>query len=101
MNLHNTFQTWALEGGLPCIGIVGVLLWKYFSILRRRIKQSKNDFEKSYYKLFVIASSLLTLGGLVPSNTSNTVFFICLGIVYALDDEYRNNKIHTLLEIGR
>ena len=88
MNLHNSFQSWALEGGLPCLGIITLLLWKYFSILRRRIRQSKNDLEKTYYKLFIIVMICLLMEGLFHQIHQTPVFYIFLGIVYALDDKY-------------
>lgn len=88
MNLHNVFQTWALEGGLPCLGIITLLLWKYFSILRRRIRQSKNDLEKTYFKLFIIGMICLLVEGLFHQIHQTPIFFIFLGIVYALDDKY-------------
>lgn len=101
MNLHNVYQTWALEGGLPCLGIVTLLLWKYFSILRRRIRQSKNDLERSYYKLFVIGMVCLLVEGLFFQIHQTPVFFIFLGIVYALDNKKRDSNIHALSGTGR
>lgn len=101
MNLHNVYQTWALEGGLPCLGIVTLLLWKYFNILRRRIRQSKNDLERSYCKLFVIGMVCLLVEGLFHQIHQAPVFFIFLGIVYALDVKNRDSNIHTLPGIGR
>jgi O-Antigen ligase len=92
MNLHNVYQTWALEGGLPCVAIVASLLWKYFSILRRRIRQSKNYREKAYYKLFVVAMICLLVEGLFHQIHQTPVLFILLGIVYAFDD---NSKRRT------
>jgi hypothetical protein len=87
MNLHNVYQTWALEGGLPCIGIVALILWKYFSILRRRIRQSTSDLEKAYYKLFVVGMISLLVEGLFLQIHQTPVLFMFLGIVYALDDK--------------
>lgn len=86
MNLHNVYQTWALEGGLPCVAIVATLLWRYFSILRRRISQTKNDREKAYYKLFVVAMICLLVEGLFHQIHQTPVLFMFLGIVYALDN---------------
>lgn len=34
MPLHNSFQTWALEGGVPCLAIVAWILWRYLRSLR-------------------------------------------------------------------
>ena len=96
MNLHNTFQTWALEGGLPCLCIVAMLLWKYFRILRRRIIQSNNDLEKSYYKLFVIGMVCSLVVGLFHQIHQTPMLFILLGIVYALEDNNKNNNVHPL-----
>ena len=86
MNLHNVYQTWALEGGLPCLIIVAAVLWKYFRILRRRIRQSKNDREKAYYKLFVVGMICLLVQGLFLQIHQTPVLFMLLGIVYALDE---------------
>lgn len=101
MSLHNTFQTWALEGGLPCLGIVGLLLWKYFSILRKQIRQSKNYMEKLYYKLFVIGMACLIISGMFHQIHQAPVFFILLGIVYAFDNKYRDSTVQTFTGIGR
>jgi hypothetical protein len=86
MNLHNVYQTWAVEGGLACLVIVALVLWKYFSILRRRIKQSKNDWERAYYKLLIIGMICLLVEGLFHQVHQTPVLFMLLGIVYALDD---------------
>jgi hypothetical protein len=96
MNLHNTFQTWGLEGGLPCLGIATLLLWKYFSILRRRIRQSKNDSEKSCYKLFVIGMVCLLVAALFGQIHQTPMLFILLGIVYAFDEKKKNSRINPL-----
>jgi hypothetical protein len=98
MNLHNTFQTWALEGGLPCIAMVTFLLWKYFRILRKRISQSNNEPEKAYYKLFVIGMICLLWAGLFQQIHQTPVFFAFLGIVYALDE---NGGSSTGFRVGR
>lgn len=92
MNLHNTFQTWALEGGVPCLFISGLLIWKYFSILKKRIMLSKNNYEKIYYKLYVIAMICTLLNGLFHQIHQTPSLFILLGLVYALDPKY-NEKI--------
>jgi hypothetical protein len=101
MNLHNTFQTWALEGGLPCLGIATLLLWKYFSILRKRIRQSKNVLEKSYYKLFVIVMICLLVQGVFHQIHQAPIFYIFLGIVYSLDCKKRDSGMQTLLCMDR
>ena len=86
MNLHDVYQTWALEGGLPCLAIVALILWKYFSILRRRIRRSENDREKAYYKLLVVGMICLLVQGLFSQVHQTPVLFVLLGIVYALND---------------
>lgn len=91
-NLHNVFQTWALEGGLPCLCMVTLLLWKYFSILRRRISQSKNDLEQIYFKLLIIGMVCLLVQGLFHQIHQTPVFFILLGIVYGIHDKYSSYK---------
>lgn len=101
MNLHNVFQTWATEGGVPCLVIVTMLLWKYFNILLRRIRRSKNDLERSYCKLFVIGMICLLVQGLFHQIHQAPVFFIFLGIVYALDVKKRGGNIRALPGIGR
>ena len=84
MNLHNIYQTWALEGGLPCLIIVILLLWNYFKILIKKIRLSEKDFEKSYYKLLLIMMICLLVEGLFHQINQAPVFFILMGIVYAL-----------------
>ncbi len=100
MSLHNSFQTWALEGGLPCLGIVGLLLWKYFSILRKHIRQSKNDMEILYYKLFVIGMVCLLVAGMFHQIHQSPVFYMLLGIVYAFDNRYRDSNVQAFTGIG-
>lgn len=85
MSLHNVYQTWALEGGLPCLAIVFCLLWKYFHILFLKIRQSCDDRENSYYKLLVISMICLLVAGLFHQIHQTPVFFMLLGIVFALD----------------
>lgn len=89
MNLHNSFQTWALEGGVPCLVIVALLLWKYFRILQRRIRQSENELEKSYYKTYIVAMICLLVLGIFHQPHQMPIFFILFGIVYALDEKNR------------
>ena len=101
MNLHSTFQTLALEGGLPCVGIVTFLLWKYFSILRRRIKQSKIYLEKLYYKMFIIGMICLLVEGMFHQIHQTPMLFMFLGIVYALDDKDKYFNVGTLRYINR
>jgi hypothetical protein len=89
MSLHNSFQTWALEGGLPCLAIVTLLLWKYFGILRRRITQSESNIEKAYYKTYSIAMICSLIMGLFHQIHQTPVFYILLGSVYALGGKKR------------
>jgi len=89
MSLHNSFQTWALEGGVPCLAIVILLLWRYFRILRRQIRHSKNDMERSYYKTYIVAMICLIVLGFFHQPHQMPIFFILLGIVYALDEKNR------------
>jgi len=99
MNLHNVFQTWALEGGLPCLFIVTFLISKYFCILRTRIRHSKNDLEKSYCKLLIIVMICVLVEGLFNQIHQKPVFFIFLGIVYALDHKYGTIDLQALPKI--
>jgi hypothetical protein len=89
MNLHNTFMTWALEGGIPCVAIIFLILWKYFRILNKRIKQSEDIYERSYYKLLAISMICIFIRGLFHQIHQDPLFYIFIGIVYALDDRYR------------
>jgi O-antigen ligase len=101
MNLHNVYQTWALEGGLPCLMIVAFLLWKYFNILITRIRKSRDKLEKSYYKVLIIGMICLLVSGVFQQIHQTPVFYIFMGIVYALDDKYRNIKFQALSRIHR
>jgi O-antigen ligase len=100
VTLHNTYQTWALEGGVPCLLISVYLLWKYFNILVTRIRRSIDNTEKSYYKLLIISMCCLLLEGLFHQIHQTPVFFILIGIVYALElkfnkkNQLRQQKVH-------
>jgi len=85
MSLHNIFQTWGLEGGLPCLFIVAALLLKYFRILWRRIRESRTELEKSSYKAFAIEMICLLIFGLFHQIHQQPVLFMMLGIVFAFD----------------
>jgi O-antigen ligase len=92
MSLHNSFQTWALEGGVPCVVIVALLMWKYFSILKGRIRESKSEIETSCYKCFLIAMICLLVMGLFHQVQQMPILYILLGTVYALDEKRRNDN---------
>jgi O-antigen ligase len=87
MSLHNSFQTWALEGGVPCLVIVILLMWKYFSILSRKIRQSKGDTETSCYKSFQIAMISLLFMGFFHQVQQMPILYILLGTVYAFGEK--------------
>jgi len=84
MNLHNTYQTWLLEGGLPCVVLVLILLRRYFKTIRHMIKTSMNKYNKSYFKLLAISMICVLIEGLFHQIHQAPVFFIFIGLVYAL-----------------
>jgi len=89
MNLHNTLQTWVLEGGGPCLVIMTVLLWRYFRILRLRIRRTGSRAERSYYRTYAIAMICLLVMGLFHQVHQFPLFYALLGAVYALGAQDR------------
>src|SRR5207253_10054360 len=64
LSLHNSYQTWGLETGLPGIAIVAILLYRYFSILKRKICSNSEADENALAKACIIAMLVLLVMGL-------------------------------------
>lgn len=88
VNLHNTYQTWLLEGGILCILIVLVIMFRYFKILIHNIKYCTNPYDKSCYKLYVVVMICLIITGLFHQIHQTPVFYSVLGTVFALDKRH-------------
>jgi len=100
MNLHNTYQTWLLEGGLPCVVLVFMLLRRYFNIISRNIKTDKNNYNRAYFKLLAISMVCVLIEGLFHQIHQAPVFFILLGLVLALNSRLNYCKIINRNVIG-
>jgi len=85
MNLHNTYQTWLLEGGAPCVILVSILIWRYFKTIRQMIKKCTDNYYKSYCKLLAISMICVLIEGVFHQIHQAPVFFMLIGLVYALN----------------
>jgi hypothetical protein len=88
MPLHNSLQTWALEGGLPCLAIVGWMLSRYFRVLGMPLREGDDDAH-------ILASALrnamlvtLLMGFFHQPHQTPTMFGL-LGMAYAFARRYR------------
>lgn len=91
-SLHNSYQTWGLETGLPGIAIVGLLLYRYFSILKRKIDHAREPDEKLLGKACLIAMISLLVMGLFFQIHQSPAFFLLLGLVYSFEGEKRSRR---------
>lgn len=88
-SLHNSYQTWGLETGLPGMLVVGLLLYRYFRILSRRTSQTGEREEKAFGKACVIAMVSLLVMGLFFQIHQSPALFLLLGMVYSFESEKR------------
>jgi hypothetical protein len=79
-NLHNSFQTWALEGGVFCLIIVLLLFIVFF----RRVTQLKNKcisvYCRNQYRIISFSLISFTIFGLFHQLHQSLVFFFILSI---------------------
>jgi hypothetical protein len=91
MPLHNSLQTWALEGGLPCLAIVGWMLLRYFRVLAQPLGETDCDAR-------ILASALRNamvitlLTGLFHHPQQAPMLFALLGMGYAFARRYREPR---------
>ena len=81
MNLHNSFQTWALEGGFFLLLIIVYILYVYFKRSIYKIKCSQNQFEKNFHIIGLINIVSFAIFASYHQLHQNIIFFILLGIV--------------------
>lgn len=81
-NLHNSFLTWALEGGIFCVIIVAIMFLTYLRRSFKMIKVSDDHFSKSFYKVCIISLLTMSLYGLFHQLHQGFLFYVMLGIVF-------------------
>jgi hypothetical protein len=91
MPLHNSFQTWSLEGGVPCLAIVGWILWRYFRTLR--LPAAAGDADGTLQATALRCAMLGTLViGLFHQPHQAPMMFGLLGMAYAFARRYREPR---------
>lgn len=90
VNLHNSYQTWALEGGLICLIIIGYLFYKYIIISIARIKQSETYYERSFHIVGLISLVSFAIFASFHQLHQTIIFFIIIGIVFGAK---KNNHV--------
>ncbi len=83
-SVHNMYQAWLVEGGIPLIVIMLLSVLKYFKILRQKIKLSTTDNEKLLYKTLIVAMIQLLVTGIYHQVHQTQQFWMMFGFVYAL-----------------
>ncbi len=84
MSLHNTYQAWAVETGVPGVSIVALLLGRYFWILRRRLRAATSLEERYTLKALGIAMISVMVMALHHQMHQVPTLFMLLGMVYAV-----------------
>lgn len=82
VNLHNTFETWALEGGLLCLIIICVIIWKYIARSRHKIRNAKSEYERKFHIVGLVSLIPLAVFGAFHQLHQNIIFYILIGIVF-------------------
>jgi O-antigen ligase len=83
-SVHNSYQAWLLEGGIPLVVIVVSILFRYFKILRQRIKLSNSERDVLLYKVLAIVMIQQLAYGLYHTVQHTQMFWMSLGFVFAL-----------------
>ncbi len=85
MVLHNVYQSWLLEMGIIGLFFSFLILYKYFSIILKKLKQiPKFSTEWQFFTLMLSIMVGLLVGGWYGQLHRNPIFFIALGIVYGM-----------------
>lgn len=86
-NLHNSFQTWALEGGLFCLFIIGFLFFIFFRNCLSGLKSADLEIQKA--KLLLLSSMLsLFVFAFFHQLHQSLVFFIILSLGLTINTIY-------------
>lgn len=92
MNLHNSFQTWALEGGFFALLIVFFIFFIYIKRILFKIKRSNSTLEKNFHIVGLINIFSFIIFASYHQLHQNIVFFILLGIVL-MRKNVENNSV--------
>jgi hypothetical protein len=93
MNLHNSFQTWALEGGIFAIIIIIYIMYVYIKRSIYKIKISQNQFEKNFHTVGLINIVSFIIFASYHQLHQNIIFFILLGIVLKRKSVIKSNSL--------
>ena len=88
-SLHNSYQTWLLEGGLFCFLIVVFLFYRFFVILKTRIRKTTDNMERAFCKACGIAMISVFVFAFFHHPHQNPPMYMLLGMVYALPQRSR------------
>ena len=79
MNLHSTYETWLVEGGLLCSAVALVLLWRHFAALLRAALRLPVREERFFARACLIATIAILLMGLVHQIHQTPALWLLLG----------------------
>lgn len=86
-NLHNTFMTWALEGGAPVLIIVAILFWQLFMVIYRFWKRHATRMLSA--TLLVWLASGVLFGMFHQWHNSGT-FWVLFGFAFGCSKRYEH-----------
>lgn len=97
--LHNVYQAWLLEGGIPLVMIVFFLLFRYFRILVQQVRFTKTKDEVLFYKLLMAIMIQMLVVGWYHQIHEMQFFWMMFGLVFGL--KYRSDDQDTFSEQPR
>lgn len=93
MNLHNSFQTWALEGGLFLVIIVVYIMSAYIKRGIYKIKFSQDRLEKNFHIVGLVNILSFAIFASFHQLHQTFIFFILLGIVLKRKNIIKSNSL--------
>jgi SAM-dependent methyltransferase len=87
LSLHNIYTIWLLEGGLLCVAVVLVLVWRHVRALRRYVRSAPTPDQRAYGQACAIASLGIPIIGMFHQVHQTPAFWMLLGLAAACGAE--------------
>jgi hypothetical protein len=87
VNLHNSFQTWGLEGGIGCVLIIVYMLYRYYRMSREKMRLATSRYERNFHAAGLIIAVPFGMYAMFHQLHQAPVFYVILGIVLARGTE--------------
>jgi hypothetical protein len=84
--LHNSYMTWALEGGLPVVLIVTFLFWHFLRTIRRLLRHEESALIGATALIWLLSGMLF---GAFQQWHSSATFWLLFGFVFGSYERYR------------